>query len=66
MSAPLKLTAADLQRLASFLAAVTEASAEHGVTFGPYGPTSVQVTEDATLAVSWTDNEYVIDDQSGT
>lgn len=65
MSAPLKLTAEDLQRLAAFIAAVTEASAEHGVTFAAGGPTGVQVTEDAILAVSWADDQYVIDDYTG-
>lgn len=67
MSAPMKLTAADLTQLSAFLAAITAATTEHGVALGAYGPVEVQISG-TVLAVNWDESsgEYVIDDRIGS
>lgn len=67
MSAPLKLTSADLNSLGCFLASISQATREHGVTLGPYSRTDVEI-QGNTLAVAWDAErcEYVVDDRNGS
>lgn len=67
MSAQLKLTIADLRGLGAFLAAMTEATLEHGVRLDAYGRFQVRLGNDAVLAVVYDEDraEYVIDDRNG-
>lgn len=68
MSAPLRLTSQDLQRLAGFLSAMTAATAEYGMRLGAYGPVDLQVTEDNSVSISWDPGieGYIVDDRIGS
>ncbi len=66
MSAPLKLDSDQLRSLGDFLAAVTEATKQHGVRIDGYQAASCQIG-DNTLNVRWDEanSRYVVDDYSG-
>ena len=67
MTAPLRLTQDDLERLAIFLGALTAASLDHDCTITGINTVQVRVTPLVDLAIVWdAENEqYVIDDMSG-
>ncbi|GAW54718.1 hypothetical protein [Nocardioides sp. PD653] len=67
MSAPLKLDADQLHRLAAALRHLTDARTDTGVVFDAYSPLDVRV-DDSTLQVSWDPGleQYVVDDRNGS
>jgi hypothetical protein len=73
VSAPLRLTADDMQRLAGFLRDMSEATKVHGCRLEFYGSGGVEVVTAETpghypvLAIAWETGvgEYIVDDRSG-
>ncbi|MFI1197713.1 hypothetical protein ACH4T9_31255 [Micromonospora sp. NPDC020750] len=47
------MTSDDARRLAGFLAAITEATAKHGVEIGAYGPADMRIDEDTVMQIRW-------------
>lgn len=80
MSAPLRLTAKDLDDLSDFLALLSAASRQTGVSVTAYGPITVSLGDNFGIQVAWQPEaadatidvrdrlhgEYVIDDQVGS
>lgn len=64
MSAPLKLTTAQLHTIATVLEELTKITTEYGVDFAPRGPITIGIG-DNTLSVSRDSDAYVIDDRNG-
>ena len=67
MSAPLRLTAWQVARLAEALETLTEMTRKTRVRIDAYGAVPVRIGDDAALDVVWDeeDRHYVIDDRVG-
>lgn len=64
MSAPMKLTSAQLRDLSNALDALTKVTTDFGVVLCPYGPLQLQLGE-TVVAAGWDGEAYVIDDRNG-
>ncbi|MET1062193.1 MAG: hypothetical protein ABWX71_04805 [Aeromicrobium sp.] len=67
MSAPLRLTPADLRSLADALEDLTKVRREHDVDIAGYGQYEVRLNAaDVSVSLSWDDEHgYVVDDRVG-
>lgn len=68
MSAPLRLNAQQLRRLARALDVMSKSRCETGVSLTPLSPAQVSVDGSTALDVTWNDDalEYEIDDRVGS
>ena len=71
MSAPLRLTANDAERLAAALEGLTALARNHEVRFDPYTAVNLQITNETVVNVRWDetaggDGQYVVDDRTGS
>lgn len=64
MSAPMKLTAEQMRKVASALDGLTEVTKTTGITLTPYSRLELGL-DDNVLHVSWDGEAYVIDDRNG-
>jgi hypothetical protein len=64
MSAPMKLTAEQMRKVAAALDALTEVTKQFGVSLTPYSRLELGL-DDNVLHASWDGEAYVIDDRNG-